>query len=55
MKAYNVYLRNKLIDKVFWNDKCDGGAPITAEMVKESLVNHDGYDPSIKVVKERTA
>lgn len=49
MKAYNVYLNGKKIETVFWNDRCDGGAPITAADVKESLVNHDGYDPGIAV------
>ncbi len=53
MKAYNVYLRGRLIDTVFYNDKCDGGAPIKADDVKESLVNHDGYDPNIVVRKAR--
>jgi len=36
---------------VFWNDKCDGGAIITAEDVQEALINHDHYDPRI-LVKE---
>lgn len=53
MVAWNVYLNGKLIDTVFWNKKCDGGAIITAEDVKESLVNHDGYDYRIVVKKAR--
>ena len=53
MTAYNVYLGKKKIDTVFWNDKCDGGAPITAEDVKKSLIEHDGYNPRIEVRKER--
>jgi hypothetical protein len=45
--AYKVYLWRKEIDKVFYqtNEK--------VEDVKKSLVEHDGYNPSIKVVKER--
>jgi hypothetical protein len=53
MTAYTVYLNGKEIDTVFWNDRCDGGAKITAADVKESLVNHDGYNPNIKVVKNK--
>jgi len=53
MKAFNVYLRGKLIDTVFYNDRCDGGSPITADMVKDSLINHDGYNPYIDVSVRR--
>ena len=53
MKAYNVYLNGRKIDTVFWNDRCDGGAPITAADVKHSLIDHDGYDPQIIVNKAR--
>ena len=53
MIAYNVYLRGKLIDTVFWNSHCDGGAKITAEDVKKSLINHDGYNPDIKVIPSK--
>lgn len=41
--AYNVRLNGKLIDTVFY---CDADA---AEEVKRGLVDHDGYDPGIKV------
>ena len=41
--AYNVYLRGKLIDTVF-----QSGAS-TVEEVKRSLIDHDGYDPAIRV------
>ena len=47
MDAYNVRLNGKMIDTVFHN----GGT--TAEDVKQSLINHDGYDPSITVAKVR--
>jgi hypothetical protein len=45
--AYNVYLGRKLIDTVF------GSAPRDNEDMRKSLVNHDGYDPSIRVVTPR--
>jgi hypothetical protein len=41
--AYNVYLYGKLIDTVF-----QSGAS-TVEEVKRSLIDHDGYDPAIRV------
>lgn len=43
MKAYNVFLNGEEIDTVFWVDNSD------AEEVRRSLINHDGYDPSIEV------
>ncbi len=51
--AYNVYLAGRKIETVFYNEKCDGGAAITAADVKQSLVNHDGYNPNIIVRKVR--
>ena len=42
---FNVYLRKQWIDGVFYNKG------ITCEEVKESLVNHDGYNPNIIVRK----
>jgi len=44
---FNVYLAGKLVDSVFYNDTS------SASEVKQSLVDHDGYNPSIKVVKAR--
>lgn len=44
-KAYEVYLQGKHIDTVFYKG-------YTTEEVKESLINHDGYDTGI-AVKER--
>lgn len=49
MKAFKVKLNKKEIDKVFYGDNDN----ITVEEVKKSLVNHDGYDPRIEVIKER--
>jgi hypothetical protein len=43
---FNVYLRGKLIDSVFSTETS------TAEM-KRSLVNHDGYDPGIRVTRSQ--
>ncbi len=43
--AYNVYLRGKLIDTVFQSGMS------TVDEVKRSLINHDGYDPAIRVTK----
>jgi hypothetical protein len=45
--AYNVYLGTKLIDTVFQSGKSD------ADEVRRSLINHDGYDRDIRVVKAR--
>jgi len=47
MKAYKVWLGRKHVDTVFWVDNSD------REEVRCSLINHDGYDPSIKVTQER--
>lgn len=49
MKAWDVILNGKCIDTVFWNERADGGAKITKEEVRESLINHDGYHPAIIV------
>jgi hypothetical protein len=43
MQAWNVYLRGRLIDTVFYNRDCD------SEYVRQSLINHDGYDYRIVV------
>ena len=44
---WNVYLEKKWIDSVFFNDDLD------KDYVYNALVNHDGYDSRIKVVKAR--
>lgn len=46
MEAFNVYRGKKLVDKVF----AEG---YTAEEMKRSLINHDGYPSDIRVVKEK--
>ena len=48
-QPYDVYLRGKLIDTVFY----DVGGKETLADVKKSLVDHDGYDPAILVAKGR--
>lgn len=45
MKAYEVFLGQKLIDTVFWVDNS------SADEVRRSLINHDGYDSRIYVVR----
>ena len=47
--AFDVYLKSKQIDTVFY---CDS-AKVDKEEVRKSLINHDGYDPEIKVKKSR--
>lgn len=46
-QAFKVFLGRKQIDTVFYSNKD------TREDVRQSLINHDGYDPNIRVVKER--
>ncbi len=52
--AWDVYLNNKLIDTVFYDAKCDGGATVTADDVRRSLIDHDGYDARIVVQKQKS-
>jgi hypothetical protein len=47
MNAFDVYLNGKLIDTVFY------AKSFTVSEVKESLINHDGYDQNIIVKKPR--
>lgn len=49
MQAFNVYLKNKRIDTVFYSN----GVNVDKDEVKKSLVNHDGYEPEIRVTKAR--
>ena len=42
--AWDVFLRGKLIDTVFYDDSYK-----TADEVRRSLIGHDGYDPAITV------
>ena len=45
IQAWDVILRGKVIDTLFCDPK------MTAWEVKDGLVNHDGYNPEIKVKK----
>jgi hypothetical protein len=47
LTKWNIYLNNELIDSVFFTKKT------TAEEIKRSLVQHDGYDPLIEVKEEK--
>lgn len=40
---WNVYRRGKLVDSVWYTKDCD------VEYVRQSLINHDGYQPDIHV------
>lgn len=48
MTAFNVYKGRKLIDTVFYSGNTE-----TADDVKKSLINHDGYAADIRVTKAR--
>jgi len=45
MKAFKIYLSGNHIDTIFYSDSDQD----EAADVKRSLINHDGYDPSIEV------
>lgn len=45
MQAWNVYLYGKNINTVYFNKGID------QKYVYDSLVNHDGFNPNIKVRK----
>ena len=47
MVAWNVYLNNRLIDRVFYMENCD------REYIRNGLINHDGYDSRIEVFKAK--
>ena len=47
--GWDVFLRGRWLDTVFYNERFDGGAVVTAEDVKKGLVEHDGYDSAIAV------
>jgi hypothetical protein len=44
---WNVYLKGELLDTVPYSSDCD------AEYVTRSLIEHDGYDPSIMIADSR--
>ena len=45
MQEWNIYLGGNLIDSVWFQDDLD------ADWVLDALINHDGYEPSIRVGK----
>ena len=45
--AFDVILNNKVIDTVFYSVSSN----VNADEVKQSLINHDGYDSNIKIKK----
>jgi len=51
--AWDVWLDGEVIDTVFWNSRCTGGAEVTADDVRRSLIDHDGYDDRIEVTRGR--
>jgi len=48
-KAFDVYLRGRKIDTVFYGHN----SMVTADEVRRSLINHDGYDSGIVVRQSR--
>ena len=47
MQAWNVYFGKRLLDTVFYESDCDHA------YVRRSLIEHDGYHPSITVKRAR--
>jgi hypothetical protein len=47
MTAWNVYLGDYMITTVFYTKDC------TAEYVRQTLINHDGYPSAITVRKQK--
>lgn len=47
MRGWRVYLDRRLIDIVFYRSE------LNAEYVKESLIEHDGYNSNIHVMLDR--
>jgi hypothetical protein len=47
--AFDVYLRGKKIDTVFYSYPENYDYKEAKEEVKKSLIEHDGYDSQIKV------
>jgi hypothetical protein len=45
--VFKVYMNKEWVDTVFYSSS------MTAEEVRRSLINHDGYSESIRVVKGR--
>lgn len=49
MPAFNVWLNNRLIDTVFQTMGKNETISEARESVRKSLIDHDGYDPDIRV------
>lgn len=49
MHAFNVWLANKLINTVFYSIGKKETIKSALESVKNSLINHDGLNPEIRV------
>lgn len=47
--AYDVYLLDKLIDTVYYG----ANIKVDEDEVKQSLINHDGYNPNIEVKRRK--
>ena len=47
--AWNIYHRGRLIETVFYTEEC------SAEYVKDSMIDHDGFPPGIEVRRVRRA
>jgi hypothetical protein len=52
-RGYEVYLGGKLIDTVFYTHPTGYTAQERVEDVRKSLIDHDGYDPRIRVKCDR--
>jgi hypothetical protein len=48
-KRFNVYRNGRLVDSVFYS----ASANVTTDEVRKSLIEHDGYHPSIVVREAR--
>ena len=46
MATWKVYLNSEEIDNITYQDDCD------AEWVRETLINHDGFDSNIIAIKQ---
>ena len=49
-QTFNVYLRGKWIDRIFYYSITQ---PLTEKEVKTNLIEHDGYDPAIQVEEKK--
>jgi hypothetical protein len=48
MKAYGVLLNGKEIDRVYYDPS------ISKDEIRRSLINHDRYNPGIKIIERRS-